>query len=154
MTLCYPLLPVSSTPDFEVSAGLHAKTLHPGIGPVCGLCGVFTNEVGHAEVCPHRARWNTARHEQVKRAIASALSKIQGVTVVLEPLVGGTARQVKKFNAKLPFFPSRHAPQSLHGQPKDLSRWRISYTFIWRSLTYPLCHYVTGVRPLIAIPEP
>jgi hypothetical protein len=79
--------------DFEISAGLHAKTLHSGTRPVCTRCGIFSSEVGHAEVCPHRARWNTARHEQVKRAIASAFSKMQGVTVVVEPLIEGTARR-------------------------------------------------------------
>ena len=79
--------------DFEVSAGLHVKTLLPRPGGVCPECGTRTLEVGHAEVCVHRQRWNTARHEQVKRAIASALSKIQGVAIVVEPLIGGTARR-------------------------------------------------------------
>jgi hypothetical protein len=79
--------------DFEISAGLHVKTLLPGPGVVCRQCGVRTVEVGHAEVCVHRQRWSTARHEQVKRAIASALSKIPGVAVVVEPLIEGTARR-------------------------------------------------------------
>ena len=79
--------------DFDISAGLHIKTLLPAPGGVCRHCGTRTLEVGHAEVCIHRLRWNTARHEQVKRAIASALSKIQGVAVVVEPLIGGTARR-------------------------------------------------------------
>ena len=79
--------------NFQISAGLHVKTLLPGLGIVCRQCGVRTVEVGHAEVCVHRQRWSTARHEQVKRAIASALSKIQGVAVVVEPLIGGTARR-------------------------------------------------------------
>ena len=79
--------------DFQVSTGLHVKTLIPGPGAVCNQCGLQTLEVGHAEVCVHRHNWSTARHEQVKRAIASALSKIQGVAVVVEPLIGGTARR-------------------------------------------------------------
>ena len=79
--------------DFEVSAALHVKTLHPGSGPVCTQCGTLTIEAGHAEVCTQRDRWNTARHEQVKRAIAAALSKIRGVTIVVEPLIDGTARR-------------------------------------------------------------
>lgn len=79
--------------DFEVSAGLHIKTLLPAPGGVCRHCGIRTLEVGHAEVCVHRQKWNTARHEQVKRAIASALSKIPGVAVVVEPLIGGTVRR-------------------------------------------------------------
>ena len=79
--------------DFQVSTGLHVRTLVPGPGAVCNQCGLRTHEVSHAEVCVHRQRWNTARHEQVKRAIASALSRIQGVAVVVEPLIGGTARR-------------------------------------------------------------
>ncbi|MGV2364916.1 MAG UNVERIFIED_CONTAM: hypothetical protein MIN83_26280, partial [Paenibacillus polymyxa] len=79
--------------DFQVSTGLHIKTLISGPGVVCNQCGLQTLEVGHAEVCVHRQSWSTARHEQVKRAIASALSKIQGVAVVVEPLIGGTARR-------------------------------------------------------------
>ena len=78
--------------DFEVSAGLHLRTLHPGSHTICSLCG-NENSAGHAEVCVGRKRWITARHEQVKRAIATALSKVQGVRVAVEPNIGATNRR-------------------------------------------------------------
>jgi hypothetical protein len=62
--------------DFEVSAALHLRTLHPGSEVICPQCG-NRNCVGHAETCTGRARWVVARHEQVKRAIAASLSKIE-----------------------------------------------------------------------------
>jgi hypothetical protein len=78
--------------DFAVSAGLHLRTLHPGSNIVCSLCA-SENAPGHAEVCVGRKRWITARHEQVKRAIASALGRIQGVRVTVEPSIGTTTRR-------------------------------------------------------------
>ena len=78
--------------DFEVSAGLHARTLHPGSDSACAQCHAL-NEIGHADVCVHRKRWNIARHEQVKRAIASTLSRIEGATVTVEPHIGETNRR-------------------------------------------------------------
>ena len=78
--------------DFEVSAGLHLRTLHPGSATVCSLCSA-ENLAGHAEVCVGRKRWITARHEQVKRAIASCLNRIQGVRVEVEPSIGATNRR-------------------------------------------------------------
>jgi hypothetical protein len=41
--------------DFEVSAGLHLHTLHPGSSIVCSLCA-SENAPGHAEVCVGRKR--------------------------------------------------------------------------------------------------
>jgi hypothetical protein len=78
--------------DFEVSSALHVRTLHTGSGAVCAGCGC-NNFAGHAEVCTERTRWNIARHEQVKRAIAAALTKIEGVQVAVEPHIGNTARR-------------------------------------------------------------
>ncbi|KAI5448753.1 hypothetical protein NCC49_000787, partial [Naganishia albida] len=78
--------------DFEISAGLHLRTLHPGSTTVCSLCSA-ENSAGHAEVCVGRKRWITARHEQVKRAIASCLNRIQGVRVEVEPSIGATNRR-------------------------------------------------------------
>jgi hypothetical protein len=78
--------------DFEVSSALHVRTLHTGSGTVCAGCGC-NNFAGHAEVCTERTRWNIARHEQVKRAIAAALTKIEGVQVAVEPHIGNTARR-------------------------------------------------------------
>ncbi|KAI5448750.1 hypothetical protein NCC49_000977, partial [Naganishia albida] len=78
--------------DFEISAGLHLRTLHPGSTTVCSLCSA-ENSAGHAEVCVGRKRWVTARHEQVKRAIASSLNRIQGVRVEAEPSIGATNRR-------------------------------------------------------------
>jgi hypothetical protein len=76
--------------DFEISAGLHFKTLE--VGPVCPLCSQ-PNFAGHAEVCTRRKRWNIARHEQVKRAIGAALSKVEGARVIVEPHIGETDRR-------------------------------------------------------------
>jgi hypothetical protein len=78
--------------DFEVSSALHVRTLHTGSGAVCSGCGCL-NFAGHAEVCTERTRWNIARHEQVKRAIATALCKIEGVQVAVEPHIGNTNRR-------------------------------------------------------------
>ena len=78
--------------DFEVSTGLHSRTLHPGSDSACPQCHAL-NAIGHADICVHRKRWNIARHEQVKRAIASTLSKIEGATVAVEPHIGETNRR-------------------------------------------------------------
>jgi hypothetical protein len=78
--------------DFEVSSAMHVRTLHTGSGAVCTQCGVL-NSAGHAEVCVGRKRWNIARHEQVKRTIASTLSKLEGVRVAVEPFIGETNRR-------------------------------------------------------------
>jgi hypothetical protein len=76
--------------EFEISAGLHFKTLE--IGPVCPLWSQ-PNSAGHAEVCTRRKLWNIARHEQVKRAIGAALSKVEGAKVIVEPNIGKTNRR-------------------------------------------------------------
>jgi hypothetical protein len=78
--------------DFEISAALHIRTLHPGFWLVCQSCGI-QNDQGHAEVCPGRQQWAMARHEQVKRAIGGALRVIEGMQVDLEPLIGTTSRR-------------------------------------------------------------
>lgn len=78
--------------DFEVSSALHLRTLHPGPTMVCPLCGII-NSPGHAEVCQKRKKWNIARHEQVKRAIATALNQVEGVRVEVEPHIGETRRR-------------------------------------------------------------
>jgi len=78
--------------DFEVSGALHLRTLHPGSEVICPQCG-NRNCVGHAETCTGRARWVVARHEQVKRAIAASLSKIEGVQVSVEPFIAQTNRR-------------------------------------------------------------
>ncbi|BEI97702.1 hypothetical protein CcaverHIS631_0300010, partial [Cutaneotrichosporon cavernicola] len=78
--------------NFEVSAALHLRTLLTGNWVVCRHCGQ-ANTYGHDEVCPHRARWTVARHEQVKRAIATSLSAIPDTQVHLEPFIANTQRR-------------------------------------------------------------
>lgn len=85
--LIVPFYSSSRLSDCAVFVGLHVKTLLSGLGVVCRQYGARMVEVGHAKVCVHRQRWSTAPYEQVKRAIATALSKILGVAVVVEPVI-------------------------------------------------------------------
>jgi hypothetical protein len=77
--------------DFEISAALHHRTLHPG-SAVCPMCGIL-NSAGHAEVCTKGTKWTIARHEQVKYAIKRALETAEGVQVRLEPFIADTNRR-------------------------------------------------------------
>jgi hypothetical protein len=87
-----PFSPALRLSDFEVSAALHARTLLPGAATHCRHCGAL-DQLGHDEICPRRAPWTRARHEQAKRAIGTALATLKGVQVRLEPLVIGTQRR-------------------------------------------------------------
>jgi hypothetical protein len=77
--------------DFEISAALHHRTLHPG-SAVCTMCGIL-NSAGHAEVCTKGTKWTIARHEQVKYAIKRALETAEGVQVRVEPFIADTNRR-------------------------------------------------------------
>jgi hypothetical protein len=78
--------------NFEVSAALHLRTLLTGNWVICRHCGQ-PNTFGHDEVCPHRAKWTVARHEQIKRTIANTLSTLPDTQVHLEPFIANTARR-------------------------------------------------------------
>ena len=41
--------------DYDVSTGIHARTLVPGHSKVCNLCG-NANKLGHDEICMGRNR--------------------------------------------------------------------------------------------------
>jgi len=87
--------------NFEVSAALQLRTLVPSTTPSCRHCG-HTSVYGHDEVCPHKSKWTVARHEQVKKVIASSLSIIPDVKVQLEPFISGTQRRndIKLFGSQ------------------------------------------------------
>jgi hypothetical protein len=69
----------------QVSAALHHRTLCPSIDDFCS-CG-NKNEFGHAEICSWFEPRTTARHEQAKWAMVTALKAIPEITVTAEPRV-------------------------------------------------------------------
>ncbi|GFZ44347.1 hypothetical protein JCM24511_02069 [Saitozyma sp. JCM 24511] len=87
-----PFSPALRLSDFEVSAGLHARTLPPGAVTRCRHCGA-PNQLGHDEICLRRAPWIMARHEEAKGTIGTARATLEGVQVHLEPLITGTQRR-------------------------------------------------------------
>jgi hypothetical protein len=84
-----PFSPNLALTDAEVATGLHFRTLCPGREDLCFHCAA-DNTFGHDDVCSGRAPWTLARHEQVKRVLASSLQGSQDLTVVLEPTIPGT----------------------------------------------------------------
>jgi len=70
--------------DYEISTGLHSRTLQHGSRMVCNFCG-DPNELGHDEVCGERNRWTVKRHDAVKRALGGALASVDSTEVTMEP---------------------------------------------------------------------
>ena len=73
----------------EISAGLHIRTLCPGLDNNCTHCAA-PNVTGHDDVCPARPRWRVARHEVVKKLLATHLKSIEHTRVTLEVFAPGT----------------------------------------------------------------
>jgi hypothetical protein len=87
-----PFSPALRLSDFEVSAALHARTLHPGAATHCRHCGA-PNQLGHEEICLRRAPWTVVRHEQAKLTIGTALATLERLQVHLEPLITFSQRR-------------------------------------------------------------
>jgi hypothetical protein len=87
-----PFNPSLRLTNFEVSAGLHLRTLCSGTWVACRSCGE-ANSFGHDEVCARRAPWFVVRHERVKRLIGRALASIPDCRVNIEPPIGSTRRR-------------------------------------------------------------
>ena len=86
----YPRDKQSTLTDEQVSAGLHARTLHPGAGPLCRNCS-STNVLGHDLVCTAVPSLRTKRHEVVKNAVFSAGRAVKGATGRVEPVVASAS---------------------------------------------------------------
>jgi hypothetical protein len=87
-----PFSPALRLSDFEVWAALHSRSLLPGAATHCRHCGA-PNQLGHDERCLRRAPWTVARHELAKRTIGTALGRLEGAQVHLEPLTTDTQRR-------------------------------------------------------------
>jgi hypothetical protein len=71
-------------------AALHHRTLDKRNRAYCEHCGL-RNEIMHDEACQARPPWRIARHEQLKHALADALSRSSSLgRVTIEPFVPGT----------------------------------------------------------------
>jgi len=70
--------------DFEISTGLHYRTLAGSPLRTCAWCGQ-ENALGHDELCLKRPRLTSSRHGSVVRAIGGALSTLPFVDVSCEP---------------------------------------------------------------------
>jgi len=70
--------------DYDISTGLHYRTLASGSRRVCKWCG-DENRLGHDEVCMRRNRWAVRRHDEVKRAMFKALVSLDNTIAVMEP---------------------------------------------------------------------
>jgi hypothetical protein len=70
--------------NFEISCGLHYRTLHTPLLP-CIHCG--NSSLGHDEICraESKPQWQISRHNGIVHAIADALSTIKLTTVQIEP---------------------------------------------------------------------
>lgn len=70
--------------NFEISCGLHYRTLHTPHLP-CIHCGNLS--LGHDELCraETKSQWQISRHNGIVHAIADALSTIKLTTVQIEP---------------------------------------------------------------------
>lgn len=82
-------IPYNSTghlTNFELSCGLHYRTLLPPLLP-CRHC-TSPIELGHDEVCrgATRPQYTIVRHNGIVNAIADALRSVSGTRVQLEPL--------------------------------------------------------------------
>jgi hypothetical protein len=69
--------------NFEISCGLHYRTLHTPLLP-CIHCG--NSSLGHDEICraESKPQWQISRHNGIVHAIADALSTIKLTTVQID----------------------------------------------------------------------
>ena len=70
--------------DYDISTGLHYRTLASGSRGICKWCG-DENRLGHDEVCMRRNRWAIRRHDEVKRAMFKALVSLDNTIAETEP---------------------------------------------------------------------
>jgi len=70
--------------DYDISTGLHFRTLAAGSRRVCNWCG-DGNKLGHDEVSMRRNRWAIRRHDEVKRAMFKALVSLENTIAIMEP---------------------------------------------------------------------
>lgn len=71
--------------NFEISCGLHYRTLHTPLLP-CLHCA-SPSSLGHDEICrgPTKPQWQISRHNGIVHAIADTLSTIKLTSVEIEP---------------------------------------------------------------------